>query len=135
MEQVTVRIPITVKAKVTDKLKEQLLAECRNNIDLANQELEQIDFQGRRMLTEQAKVDAQGLTALRERLDAERGKRLDVIAEMEERIRQTEKLELGAEILRGNMERTVTLAVGDDLDKIMGAEILLESGKIIAFRE
>lgn len=135
MEQVTVRLPITVKAKVTDKLKEQLLAECRNNIELANQELEQIDFQGRRMLTEQAKVDAQGLTALRERLDAERAKRLDVIAEMEERIRQTEKLELGAEILRGNMERTVTLAVGDDLDKIMGAEILLEEGKIIAFRE
>lgn len=135
MEQVVVRLPITIKAKVTDKLKEHLIAECRSNIEAATQELEQIDFQGRRMLTEQAKVDAQGLTALRERLDAERAKRLEVVAEMEERIRQTEKLELGAEILRGNMERSVTLAVGDDLDKIMGAEILLEEGKIIAFRE
>ena len=98
-------------------------------------ELEQIEFHGKRMLAEQAKQDAQGLPALREQIEAERAKRLEAKNELETKIAATEKLELGAEIMRGNMERVYELKVGDVLDEIIGAEILLEDGKVIAFRE
>lgn len=42
---------------------------------------------------------------------------------------------IGAEIGHGTLERTVEITIGTDIDALMGAEILTEDGKIIAFRE
>ncbi|WP_295260525.1 YlqD family protein, partial [Veillonella sp.] len=36
---------------------------------------------------------------------------------------------------QGTLEQTVTVKIGDNLDAMMGAEILLEDGKIVAFRQ
>ena len=135
MQSMMVRLPINIKAKVTEKLKRELINEFTANLKNVEYELEQIEFHGKRMLAEQAKQDAQGLPALREQIEAERAKRLEAKNELETKIAATEKLELGAEIMRGNMERVYELKVGDVLDEIIGAEILLEDGKVIAFRE
>ena len=135
MQSMMVRLPINIKAKVTEKLKRELTNEFTANLKNVEYELEQIEFHGKRMLAEQAKQDAQGLPALREQIEAERAKRLEAKNELEAKIAATEKLELGAEIMRGNMERVYELKVGDVLDEIIGAEILLEDGKVIAFRE
>lgn len=133
-ESMLIRLPINVKAKVTEGLKRELLADFNANLKNVEHELEQIEFHGKRMLTEQAKHDAQGLPALREQIEAERNKRLQAQADLQHRIAETEKLELGAEILRGTMERVYELKIGDNLDNLTGAEILLEDGKVIAFR-
>ena len=133
-ESMLIRLPINVKAKVTEGLKRELLADFNANLKNVEHELEQIEFHGKRMLTEQAKHDAQGLPALREQIEAERNKRLQAQSELQHRIAETEKLELGAEILRGTMERVYELKIGDNLDNLTGAEILLEDGKVIAFR-
>lgn len=53
---------------------------------------------------------------------------------MMEQLKEVAGLEIGAEIVRGTMERSIVVKVGDDLNQLMGAEILLEDGKIIAFR-
>ena len=135
MQSMMVRLPINIKAKVTEKLKRELTNEFTANLKNVEYELEQIEFHGKRMLAEQAKQDAQGLPALREQIEAERAKRLEAKNELETKIAATEKLERGAEIMRGNMERVYELKVGDVLDEIIGAEILLEDGKVIAFRE
>ncbi|MEE1231246.1 MAG: YlqD family protein [Phascolarctobacterium sp.] len=42
---------------------------------------------------------------------------------------------MGAEIGHGTLERTVEITIGTDLEALMGAEILTEDGKVIAFRE
>ena len=39
------------------------------------------------------------------------------------------ELSLGTEIPQGTLEQTVTVKIGDNLDALMGAEILLEDGK------
>ena len=135
MQSMMVRLPINIKAKVTEKLKRELINEFTANLKNVEYELEQIEFHGKRMLAEQAKQDAQGLPALREQIEAERAKRLEVKNDLDAKVAATEKLELGAEIMRGNMERVYELKVGDVLDEIIGAEILLEDGKVIAFRE
>jgi hypothetical protein len=134
MESMTLKCPVTVKAKVTEQLKARLAAEIQDAIRKTDMELQQIDFHAKRALAEQAKLDAQGLTALRQQIDAEKGKRLEFKTHMTEKLKETAELELGSEIVQGNMERTVTVSVGDDLHAIMSAEILLEDGKIIAFR-
>jgi hypothetical protein len=53
MEAITLKCPITVKAKVTEKLKVQLAAELQEAIKKADMELQQIDFHAKRLMTEQ----------------------------------------------------------------------------------
>ncbi|AIF51625.1 MULTISPECIES: YlqD family protein [unclassified Pelosinus] len=134
MDSITLKCPVTIKAKVTEELKKNLAAEIQENIRKADIELQQIEFHAKRMLNEQAMADAQGLTALRQQIDGETQKRLEYKNHMTEKLKETAQLELGAEIAQGTLEQIVTVKVGDDLHKFMNAEILLEDGKVIAFR-
>lgn len=130
----TLKCPVAVKAKVTEQLKARLAAEIQDAIRKVDMELQQIEFHGKRALAEQAKMDAQGLTALRQQIEAEKAKRVEFKTNMTEKLKETAAFEIGAEIVQGNLERVVTVNVGDNLHEIMSAEILLEDGRIIAFR-
>jgi len=125
---------VTIKAKVTEELKKQLAAEIQDAIKRADLELQQIDFHAKRIMAEQVKQDAQGLIAIRQQVDAEKQKRIEFKNHMMEKLKDTAQLEIGSEIVQGNLERIVSVSIGDDLHKIMSTEILIENGKIIAFR-
>ena len=135
MEEMTVRVPVAIKSKVTEGLKAKLIADLQQRLDLVDQDLQQIEFQAKRLLSEQAKLDAQGLIQLRQQIEEEKQKRLNFKADVAAKLKDAEKLELGSEISQGTMEQTITVKVGDDLDALMGSEILLEDGKIVAFRQ
>ncbi|MBQ2114018.1 MAG: hypothetical protein II195_02890 [Selenomonadales bacterium] len=49
-------------------------------------------------------------------------------------MKEAEAIENGSEVVQGQLERLVEIKVGDDMQSIMNAEILLEDGKIVAFR-
>ncbi|MBP2628952.1 MAG: hypothetical protein H6Q68_3663 [Firmicutes bacterium] len=134
MDSVTLKCPITIKSKVTEDLKQKIVADLQDGINKVDMELQQIAFQSKRMMEEQAQVDAQGLPALRQHIEGENQKRFDYKNQMLAKLKETEKLEIGAEISQGTLERVITLKVGDNLNEVMSAEILLEDGKIIAFR-
>ncbi|NLP41048.1 MAG: 16S rRNA processing protein RimM [Veillonellaceae bacterium] len=134
MDSITLKCPVTIKAKVTEDLKQQLAAEIQDALKKADMELQQIDFHAKRVMAEQAKQDAQGLVALRQQIDAEKQKRLDFKNHMVEKLKETAQLEIGAEIVQGTLERIVEVRIGDDLNKIVNTEILLENGKVISFR-
>lgn len=135
MENITLKCPVTVKAKVTEELKKRLAAEIEDGLKNVEMELQQLEFHAKRAMSEQAQIDAQGLPALRQQIDAEKQKRLDYKEHMTQKLKDTVELELGSEIVHGTLEQFVTLKVGDDLHKYMSTEILLEDGKIIAFRQ
>ena len=134
MDSMTLKCPVTIKAKVTEELKQRLIAETEEALQGVELELQQIEFHAKRLLAEQAKQDAQGLVALRQQIEVEKQKRLEFKNEMLAKLKATQELELGSEIVRGQLERVVDVKVGDDLNKIMGSEILLEDGKVLAFR-
>ena len=134
MDRMTLKCPVTIKAKVTDELKRKMVAEIQDNIKKVDLEIQQVEFQGKGMLTEQAKVDAQGLPALRQQIDMERQKRLDFKNHLLQKLKEAEAIENGSEVVQGQLERLVEIKVGDDMQSIMNAEILLEDGKIVAFR-
>lgn len=134
MESMILKCQVAVKAKVTEQLKTRLAAEIQDAIRKTDMELQQIDFHGKRVMAEQAKQDAQGLTPLRQQIEAEKAKRVEFKTHMTEKLKETAALEIGAEIVQGNLDRMVTVSIGDNLHEIMSAEILLEDGKIIAFR-
>ena len=135
MKTITLKCPVTVKSKVTDVLKEQLVAEIKEAMAKVDMELQPIEFHAKRLMTEQVRSDVQGLTALRQQIDGEKQKRLELKNHLQEKMKETSQLELGAEIVQGTMEQMVTVQEGDDLQKLMNREILLEDGKILAIRE
>ncbi len=134
METMTFKIPVTVKAKVTEALKQALKDEVKTALQKVEMDLQQFDFHTRRVMAEQAQQDAQALVAMRQKHDAERQQMDAAKAQLDERMVAADKLELGSEIVRGQMEQTITVKVGDDLHKVMNAEIVLEDGKVMAFR-
>lgn len=134
MESITLKCPVTIKARVTDELKKTMAAEMQENMKKADMELQQIEFHAKRVLADQAKIDAQGLIALRQQIEGEKQKRLEFKAHLTEKIKEAAELELGSEIVQGTLEQLVTVKVGDDLHKYMATEILLEDGKVVAFR-
>ncbi len=135
MNTITLKCPVTVKSKVTETLKEQLVAEIKEAMAKIDMELQQIEFHAKRLMTEQVRSDVQGLTALRQQIDGEKQKRLELKNHMQDKLKETSQLEIGAEIVQGTMEQLVTVQEGDDLQKLMSREILLEDGKILAIRE
>ena len=134
MDKMIVRVPVAVKAKVTEDLKLKIVGDLQNTIKNMELALEQFEFQAKKAL-QQPDRDLSVLPALREQIDIERNKRTAAKQEAEAKLKRAEALELGAEIGHGTLERTVEITVGTNIDTLMGAEILTEDGKVIAFRE
>lgn len=134
MEEITLRVPVTIKARFTPDLKEKLAAEINEALNNVQTDLQQLEFRARRMIDEQAKVDVNVLPQLNANIEAERIKMLNFKNDAETRMERLNELEFGAEIVQGNLDREITVKVGDDLHKLMGAEILLEDGKIAVLR-
>ena len=135
MEKMTLRVPVTVKAKVTADFKAKIIADLQSRLEMVEQDLQQIEFQAKRLLSEQAKIDAQGLVQIRQQIDAEQQIRLAFKEDVTAKLKEAQELTIGTEVPQGNLEQQITVKVGDDLNAMMGAEILLEDGKIIAFRQ
>ena len=123
MDQITLRIPVTVKSKVTQELKDKILNETAQILTDIDREMQNLEFQAKRMMAEQAKLDAQGLISLRAQVEEQK----QPLANAKEKAT--------SDHAQGQLEQTVTVKVGDDLNKLMGMEILLEDGKIITFRQ
>ena len=133
MDQITLRIPVTVKSKVTQELKDKILKETEQILADIDREMQNLEFQTQRMMSEQAKLDLQGLTSLRAQVEDQKQRLTNAKAQSDHD--QAAQLEIGSEITQGQLEQTVTVKVGDDLNKLMGLEILLEDGKVAAFRQ
>ena len=135
MEEMTIRVPVTIKSKLTETLKETLLGDIQNRMNQVDHDLSQLEFQAKGMLAEQAKIDVQGMVSLRAQIEQKKAQMAQAKAQMVQDKEHLEKLTIGAELPRGQMNRTITIHVGDDMNRLMGGEILVEDGKIIAFRD
>ncbi len=134
MESMTLRCPVTVKAKVTEDLKKNIAEKIQNNIEKIDLELQQIELDAKRVLTEAEAQGPQAVAGVRHQIEVERHKRMDARQQLLAKAQETENLEIGAEIIQGTMDRVVEVKVGDSLQELVNTEILVEDGNIIAFR-
>lgn len=125
--------PITVKARVTDGLKQRLRAELQDGIKALESELLQLEsMQKRAQLS--MEISPQQQVALRQRLELERAQRMERKQELQEQIDEVGRLALGSEILQGTVQGLFQVEVGTnwaDLD----SEVLLEDDRVIAIRK
>jgi hypothetical protein len=94
----------------------------------------QLDFEANGKLAEQAKINIQAVAPLRAQYEAQKARMQQVKDKLNADKEHLEKLAIGAELNRAPMSRLVTVHVGDDMNELTGGEILVEDGKIIAFR-
>ena len=133
MDSIKIQVPVTIKAKLTEKLKARILEDLKKGISEAELEMKQINIQQERALKEDGDTP-QKEAAIRRHFGQELQRRHHFIAESTARQENLEKLAIGAEIVQGTLQRQVELKIGDDMREIMNVEVLVEDDKIIAIR-
>ena len=127
---------IVLKAIVTPRLKESLIAEVNEAIERVNETQDQLEVQSRRVMLELQRTDLNRAMAFRQQLDAEKRKHSDLKEELEERLKEYQALEMGTEFVRGVIEGQFDIQVGDNLlHKMSRAEILTEDDIIREIRD
>lgn len=135
MDEMQILVPVAVKSKLTEALKTTLLNEINTNLSRVEHDMAQLEFQANGRIAEQAKVNIQAASQLRASFEAQKAQMQQVKEKLTNDKEHLEKLAIGAELNRAPINRLVTIHVGDDMNNIVGGEILVEDGKIIAFRE
>ena len=130
MNSITITMPVTVKAKLTDKLRARLLDEANKTAEQLRLEIKQIELDMQRELERAPQHAAQ----IHNFFGNEIGPRQERLEETLHRKETYEKLASGAEIVQGTTERQVELKIGDNLRDAMNVEILVEDDKIVAIR-
>lgn len=127
---------ILLKAIVTEKLKQDLHESVIEAIKRVEEEQEELERQSRRLMLELQRTDLNRAMAFRQQLDAEKRKRDDLKAALQEQQNEYAALNLGEEITRGTLEGDVEVKVGDNLEQKMGqAEIVVEDDIIKEIRD
>lgn len=133
MDKMLVRVPVAIKAKVTEDLKLKIIADLEETVKKIDMDTQQFEFAAKQAMN-QAAGNLQALPALREQIEAERAKITAAKQEATDKLQRAKELQIGQEIGHGTLERTVEVTIGTDIDALMQAEIVTEDGKIIAFR-
>jgi len=125
----TIRQPVAVKMILTEATKQQILMDCRRQIDRVTAEIDQIDTQGTQALEQALAQGGDAAQQIRARLDQERATRNQQREQLIQQIQTVQQLELGTEVQNMNVETSVEVRVGDDWAKVLrGAEIILKDG-------
>ena len=135
MDSITMKVPVTVKAKLTEKLRAKMLKEMEEGLSRAELELQQLGIQEKRVMqeAEQGELTPQAIQHINT-IRQERQRRMDYVEETRAHQEELQKLAEGAEIVQGSLERLVKANVGDDMRELMNVEILVEDDKIVAIR-
>ncbi len=131
MDSVLVTVPVSVKAKLTEKLKERTLNELTKLVEQMDLEIKQISIDRQRDLDNHPEQSEQIARFYGNEISQRQRRREEAIIRKE----TMEKLSIGAEINQGTLERQVELKIGDNMRDIVNVEILIEDDKIIAIRE
>lgn len=130
MDKITVNVPVTVKAKLTEKLKARLIEDFDKTVEQMELEIKQVELDRQHELNE----NPEHIAEINQFFGNEIAKRQQHREESLARKENIQKLPLGAEIVQGTLERTAELKIGGDIRELMNVEVLVEDDKIIAIR-
>ena len=135
MDSISIKVPVTVKAKLTEKLRAKMLKEMEEGLSRAELELQQLGIQEKRVMqeAEQGELTPQAIQNINT-IRQERQRRVDYVEETRAHQEELQKFAEGAEIVQGTLERQVEAKIGDDMRELMNVEILVEDDKIVAIR-
>ena len=103
-----------------------------NRLDM---EIQQLEFQAKRVLPDLERQNLKRAMDMRQQLEDEKQKRRQARERLAEQMQDVANLETGEEIARGTLEGLTDVSVGDDLTRILYAEIVTKDGIVVELRE
>ncbi len=135
MNTITINRPIVWKAIVTDRLKKELSQELERAIGRLDMEIQQLEFQAKRVLPDLERQNLKRAMEMRQELEEEKQKRRHSRDRLADQMQELQDLANGEEIARGTLEGMAEVAIGDDLTKILYVEIVTKDDQVVEFRE
>ncbi|HHV93159.1 MAG TPA: hypothetical protein GXX47_01330 [Firmicutes bacterium] len=135
MEKITISRPVVWKAVVTDRLREELRQELKLAINRLEMEIQQLEFQSKRVLPELERQNLKRAVEMRQQIEEEKHKRRQALERLTQQMQDVDRLETGEEIARGTLDSWIEVSVGDDFSAKLYAEIVTKDDKVIELRE
>lgn len=137
MQSISLRRQVTIVAIVTDQFRQQASAELQGALQQTDMEAQQLEFQGKRALTDFEKRGAaadeiQGLQAqIEEQRQRLRAQKADLLGKLD----MVGKLDLGSEFVQGTVDNFVDVAVGDPFyAKMSNPVVIIKDGIVQEIR-
>ena len=130
--------PITVKAIVTDRWKEEVQQQLQNQIDQLDQQIQQLEAQGNKTIGEiqkqtkdprNAQVIKQ-IDSIKGQINQKKGELLNKKSQLLQQLQQVQTLELDREVVQAQMESFFRIEKGDNLVKKLNVEVVIRDGVV-----
>lgn len=132
---IKVRRPVAVKIILTEQTKTKMKQEYKEAIRRLKLEMEQLQFQGKKLMTEAQKKGTEAVKLVQERIGQEHRERREKLDMIVQQMEQLEHLEIGSELHHSTMESEFTIQVGDNWEEWMsGSEIVIKDSIVVEIR-
>jgi hypothetical protein len=127
---------VVVKAILTKSFRMKLENEYKDIIQKMELELEQLQFQSKKLLQEALKKGPKAEEIVSDRLLKEEKKRREKLLQSRELLTQLSTIPDGSELEYAELEGDVEVKIGDDWDKLFQkVEIVVQDGLVVEIRE
>jgi hypothetical protein len=139
VESIQLTRQIAVKAVVTENFKIQVASEINRNLQQIDAELQQLEFKGKRAITDCEKKAASGgapelqsqIEAIRSQMGSEKARLTQLKDELQGQSQTVAGLPLGSVVTQFTVETPVDVRVGENIfQRLEGGEILIKDGII-----
>ncbi|MCL1469373.1 YlqD family protein [Argonema antarcticum] len=134
--------PVTVKAIVTPRWKDEAQQQLQTQLNQTDQQLQQLEIQGQRAITEIQKQSLQPpgpqvmqqIENIQMQVNQRKSELLEQKNQALQQLQQIQLLELNQEVSQGQIESIFRIEPGDNLVEKMQVEILLRDGIVEEIR-
>ncbi len=134
--------PITVKAIVTSRWKEEVQQQLQNQIAQLDKQIQQLEMQGKRTIEELQKKASSPSGAqvtkqvenIQSQVNQKKGESLNKKNQLLQQLQQVQLLELDQEVVQAQMESFFRIEKGDNLVKKLNVEVVLRDGIVEEIR-
>ncbi len=140
--QLILKRAVTIKAVVTPRWKEEIQQQLQTQINQLDNELQNLDMQGQRAITEIQKQSlqphspqvVQQIDNIQLQVNQRKSELLEQKNQLLQQLQQVQFLELNQEVIQGQIDGFFSLEKGDNLVQKMQVEILMRDGIVEEIR-
>lgn len=137
MQSIALRRQVTIVAIVTEQFRQQASAELQAALQQTDMEAQQLEFQGKRAVTDFEKRGASGaeLENIKSQIEEQRqrikGQKADLLGKLD----MIGKMDLNSEFIQGTVDNFVDVKVGDPIyAKLSNPQVIVKDGIVQEIR-
>lgn len=133
-DKMKIKREVTVKAKLTEDLQKKLVADYQAIAKKLENDIADLEKRMKDLLGEVGKANPAQAVVIRQQLSLQKEEIENNRESVLNRAREIAKMELGSEVYQGTVEGISEIKVGDNLEEVLKAEIIIKDGKVLEFR-